>query len=84
MWDDQFEELIRGYLPFLSPSEPLEADADLRDLGLDSLATVDVLGRVEEAFGVRFVDEALSLDTFSTPEKLWGTISSLRAAAAIG
>jgi acyl carrier protein len=76
-WDQRFEDLLREYLPFLSPEEPLAPDSDLRDAGLDSLGTVELLGSLEEAYGVRFVDEALSLDTFATPQTVWETLSRL-------
>ena len=70
--DKNFEELLRGYLPFLDAAEPLEADTDLRNSGLGSL---------EGAYGIRFVNEALSLDTFATPAVLWETVTRLQAAA---
>ncbi|MGW2649309.1 phosphopantetheine-binding protein [Streptomyces sp. NPDC001393] len=80
-WDKKFEELLRDYLPFLDADEPLEADTDLRLSGLDSLAAVELLGSLESAYAVRFVDEALSLDTFATPAVLWETVTRLQTAA---
>lgn len=79
-WDQNFEELLRGYLPFLDEDEPLAADTDLRDNGLDSLGAVELLGSLESAYDVRFVDEALSLDTFATPAVLWQTLTRLQSA----
>ena len=43
MWDNQFEELLRQYLPFLAADEQLSADTPLREFGLDSLAMVELL-----------------------------------------
>jgi len=83
-WDQRFEDLLREYLPFLSSDEPLTPDTDLRDAGLDSLGTVELLGLLEEAYGVRFVDEALNLDTFATPGSLWGTLSRMSETATSG
>ncbi|MGP4012656.1 phosphopantetheine-binding protein [Streptomyces sp. 4N124] len=83
-WDQQFEDLLREYLPFLSSDEPLTADTELRDAGLDSLATVELLGSLEAAYDVRFVDEALNLETFATPATLWGTLSRMAEARAAG
>ncbi|KPI28840.1 phosphopantetheine-binding protein [Streptomyces sp. NPDC086989] len=80
-WDKNFEELLREYLPFLSAEEPLEADTDLRAVGLDSLGVVELLGSLEGAYDVRFTDEALSLETFATPAVLWEQIGALREAA---
>ncbi|MFF4345213.1 phosphopantetheine-binding protein [Kitasatospora sp. NPDC001540] len=81
MWDERFEESVRRFLPYLPADEELVADAPLRDFGLDSLATVDLLSVLEDAYEVRFQDEALSLATFETPETLWKTLSRIRAAA---
>ncbi|WP_331742181.1 phosphopantetheine-binding protein [Streptomyces sp. NBC_01006] len=80
-WDRRFEELLREYLPFLSEGEPLAPDTSLRDAGLDSLGTVELLGSLESAYGVRFVDDALSPETFATPEVLWAALGRLSQAA---
>ncbi|WP_435053316.1 phosphopantetheine-binding protein [Kitasatospora phosalacinea] len=72
---------MRRFLPYLPADEELVADAPLRDFGLDSLATVDLLSVLEDAYEVRFQDEALSLATFETPETLWKTLSRIRAEA---
>ncbi|MEV7423572.1 MULTISPECIES: phosphopantetheine-binding protein [unclassified Streptomyces] len=77
MWDDQFEELLRRFLPFLPPQEPLESDVKLRDLGLDSLGTVELLGNLENAYQVRFLDGALTMETFETPGVLWKTVENM-------
>ncbi|WP_335936438.1 phosphopantetheine-binding protein [Streptomyces sp. PTD5-9] len=77
MWDDRFEETLRTFLPFLPPQEPLTADAELRDLGLDSLGTVQLLGTLEETYQVRFRDSALTMDTFRTAGVLWETVEGM-------
>ncbi|MCF3137264.1 MULTISPECIES: phosphopantetheine-binding protein [Streptomyces] len=81
MWDDQFEGLIRPHLGFLPEDAPFTKDLDLRDAGLDSLGIVDLLIEIENAYDVKFTDDALSMETFSTPDALWRTLSGLRAAA---
>ncbi|MET9854944.1 acyl carrier protein [Streptomyces sp. NPDC006450] len=80
MWDKQFEETLRHHLPFLPSSQELLPDADLRDLGLDSLGTVELLAALESAYGIRFVDDALSLENFSRPDALWSVLSRRTAA----
>ena len=77
MWDQKFEEALRRYLPFLGTDEPLNKDIDLRDLGLDSLAIVELLASLENLYDVRFVDEALAMETFQTPGVLWTTLSGM-------
>ena len=73
---EEFEETVRQFLPYLPDDEPLRPDALLRDYGLDSLATVELLGALENRFQVRFREEALSLDSFRTPAVLWETLSA--------
>lgn len=82
MWDKQFEALLRRYLPFLPADEPLAEDAVLRDFGLDSLGTVELLAELEAGYGVRFVDDVLSMDTFASPAVLWATLSAMARPAA--
>ena len=77
MWDHQFEELLRTYLPFLAADEILAGDTSLRDLGLDSLGTVELLAALEARYDVRFLDDALSLETFATPGVLWAALSAI-------
>ena len=80
MWNEQFEKLVRQFLPYLAPDEALPADAELRDYGLDSLAAVELLSALEAEFGVRFADGALSLETFESPTVLWLALSDARGA----
>ncbi|WP_327066361.1 phosphopantetheine-binding protein [Kitasatospora sp. NBC_01250] len=77
MWDEKFEETLRRFLPFLPPGEQLASDTPLRELGLDSLGTVELLGNLENAYDIRFLDDALTLETFETPAVLWKTVSGL-------
>jgi acyl carrier protein len=74
-WDDRFEKLLRGHMPFLSPGTEMTADLRLRDHGLDSLGIIDLLVSLEETYGVRLRDDALTLETFETPQTLWNTLS---------
>ncbi|MBM7439971.1 phosphopantetheine-binding protein [Streptomyces sp. HB132] len=77
MWDDQFEEILRPFLPFLPPQEPLTTDQELKDLGLDSLGMVQLLGTLEEAYQVRFRDSALTMGTFRSAGVLWETVEGM-------
>ncbi|MFD4660495.1 MULTISPECIES: phosphopantetheine-binding protein [unclassified Kitasatospora] len=77
MWDEKFEETLRRFLPFLPPGEQLESDTPLRELGLDSLGTVELLGNLEAAYDVRFLDDALTPETFETPAVLWKAMAGM-------
>jgi acyl carrier protein len=81
MWDEQYESLLREHLSLLEPHEELTPDLNLREFGLDSLGIVDLLMSIEAAYGVRLTDEALSMETFETPEVLWKTLTGLQEAA---
>jgi acyl carrier protein len=78
VWDRKFEDLLRRFLPFLSVDESLTEDISLRDLGLDSMGTVELLAALETDYSVRFRDENLTMATFATPGVLWKTLGALK------
>jgi acyl carrier protein len=78
MWDEQFEVLIRRYLPFLPADEDFHPDLKLREFGLDSLGAVDLLVSLESAYGIRLTDDVLSMETFETPGMLWSALSRVQ------
>jgi acyl carrier protein len=65
--------------PYITRSDldPLQADADLMSLGLNSLGVVSVLSDVEDAFRIEFPIESLSMATFETPRALWSVVLGL-------
>jgi acyl carrier protein len=79
MWDDQFEDIVRPHLTFLPEGADFTESLDLRDAGLDSLGIVDLLIALENAYDVKFTDDALTMETFATPGALWNTIAGLNA-----
>jgi acyl carrier protein len=81
MWDEQFEDILRRYLPFLPAGDAIDADTGLTDYGLDSLGIVDLLESLEGGYHVAFVGDALSREAFETPGSLWRTLVGLRQAA---
>ena len=81
MWDSTFDETLRSYLPFLPAEEALTAETPLREYGLDSLATVELLSVLEQSYNVRFEDDALNLETFENPGRLWNTLAALQPAS---
>ncbi|MFD0685011.1 acyl carrier protein [Actinomadura fibrosa] len=78
MWDESFEELLRKHLPLLEPRDPVTAELSLADFGLDSMGMVALLSSLEEAYGVRFLDDALDAGNFATPATLWSTLAAMR------
>ncbi|GAA3291357.1 acyl carrier protein [Streptomyces cinereospinus] len=81
MLDAKFDAILRRYLPFLSATEVIDENTSLRDYGLDSMATVELIGDLESEYRIRFVDDLLSLETFDTPGRIWAGISRMTAPA---
>ncbi|MGN9910038.1 phosphopantetheine-binding protein [Phytohabitans sp. LJ34] len=74
---ERFDEVLRRHLKYLPAGEPLAPDADLRSLGLDSMAAVDLLFDIEDSFDIVLPDEALVEQTFTTPAALRGVLDEL-------
>ncbi|WP_055526091.1 phosphopantetheine-binding protein [Streptomyces graminilatus] len=77
-WDPTYEALLLEALPRLAAKGELLPDTSLKAAGLDSLAMVEVLVRVEETYGIAVPDSELMADTFATPASLWRVVSALR------
>ncbi|MFD4338128.1 phosphopantetheine-binding protein [Streptomyces anulatus] len=78
-WTPQFEEALRAHLPLLPADQALTPQARLATLGLDSLATVQLLVGMEDALGVLIPDELLTPENFATPAALWTAVGGLLA-----
>ena len=66
--EQQLVVLLRERL--LETTAPLDADADLYTLGLDSMAIMQLLILVEEEYGVSLPESALTRENFSTARQL--------------
>ncbi|MFG6402475.1 phosphopantetheine-binding protein [Microbacterium sp. P04] len=76
---ERFLTLLRALLPNL-PEDDAEARLNvLRDHGLDSLATVELLVNLEDEFGIEFPDDKLTSSTFVTAAALWEVVRDLLA-----
>lgn len=71
---DRYEEVLRRHLKYLPDGAELGPDADLKSLGLDSMAAVNLLFDLEDTFDIVLPDEALVERTFATPAALQQTI----------
>ncbi|MFD7032587.1 phosphopantetheine-binding protein [Streptomyces sp. NPDC059917] len=74
-WDDRYEDVLAELLPRLAEERPLAAEAGLRGAGLDSMAIVELLVRLEEAYQVAIPDEELGPEAFETVGSLWEVVS---------
>jgi len=63
----------------LEPGEPLPPETPLREIGMTSIALVELLDRVEDHFRVQFPDAMLTEETFFSVASLSTALSSLLA-----
>jgi acyl carrier protein len=82
--ETQFIQIVRNYLKYLKPDAELKLDAQLKPLGLDSMAAVDLLLDIEDNYGVTLPDRYLTEETFSTTQALWTVVDDLRSAVEVG
>lgn len=79
VWDGQFETILRAHLPALSLAQPLRPDDSLRDLGLDSIGTLEILLALEDLYGVEIHEESIGHDPFASAGHLWSAVRDWRA-----
>ena len=72
-FSQKLQGVLRRHLKFLEPGAVLTSDSALGALGLDSMAAVNLLIDLEEAFGTKIPDDLLSAETFDTLGSLEST-----------
>jgi len=80
---DRVRELLRAHGRLAVPVDKLNDDSDLFAVGLTSLATVNLMLAVEEAFDIEFPDGALSRRTFESIGALSGVVVRIAEPGAI-
>ncbi|WP_328647604.1 phosphopantetheine-binding protein [Amycolatopsis sp. NBC_00348] len=73
--DPRMTELLTPFLKFLNGRE-LGPDDSLRECGLDSMQSINVLFEIEDVFGISLPDEDITDATFATPATLWTAVSA--------
>jgi acyl carrier protein len=81
--DAHFLALLRSHLKYAG-DVPITGQSSLRDLGLDSMRSIELLFAVEDTYGVAIPDERLTDDTFETPETLWAVVAEMSGATPDG
>ena len=74
---EAFLGILHSYLRQLGDGNTLTMESNLYELGLDSMAAVNLLLELEEIYGVIFPDALLTESTFETPLALKSAIVSL-------
>jgi acyl carrier protein len=75
--EDRIIQIIMKSDVLPSDASLADAESNLWDSGMDSLASVRLLVLLEDAFTVEFPDELLTRDTFSTVRRLASIIGEL-------
>jgi len=73
----KLQEILRPKLRFLTPGADVPMDEDLGELGLDSMASIDLLMDIESQLGVQIPDELMTAETFETGNHLLAVIEKL-------
>jgi acyl carrier protein len=73
----KLQAILSPKLRFLTPGAAVPMDEDLGKLGLDSMASIDLLMEIEQELGVQIPDDMMTADTFSTGNHLLAVIEKL-------
>lgn len=75
----KLQAVLRRHLRLLAPEAALPPGEPLGNLGLDSMAAINLLLELETAFGIQIPDDLLSAETFETFASLESTFRPLLA-----
>ena len=73
----RLQTVLRPHLRFLDRQQPIPRNEDLGKLGLDSMAAINLLLDLEQAFNIKIPDSLLTAETFETAASLEETIRPL-------
>lgn len=73
-------DVVTRHLPLLASDATLQADDDLRALGLTSLEMVAVLVDIETTHDVTIPDHLVGPAAFRTPASLWDAVRQVAPA----
>ncbi|MFC8845935.1 MULTISPECIES: phosphopantetheine-binding protein [unclassified Micromonospora] len=75
--DPRFVDLLEPFLKFLRGQE-ITTGSRLRELGLDSMQSIELLFAIEDTFGISLPDDDLNDTTFETAGSLWRAVQAAR------
>jgi acyl carrier protein len=73
----QYEELIRRHSQLADEDGPLDSDAPMTQLGIESAQIVLLILELEETFQIELPGSFLTPEVFATPRSLWSALSNL-------
>jgi acyl carrier protein len=74
---DQIRDVLAAHGHMEVDPREVDEQADLYELGLTSLASVNVMLALEEAFDIEFPDEVLKKDTFASVRNIEQVVERL-------
>ncbi len=72
MLDHDFSDLLSSFVP--QAPRPITEDVRLRDAGLDSIHSIDLLLAIEDRYDIEFPSHLLNDATFDTAGSLWSAV----------
>ncbi|MCM3038994.1 acyl carrier protein [Paenibacillus motobuensis] len=69
-YETELREMIVALVPLTVPIREVDIDTDFRMLGMDSLAFINLVTKIEDKFEIIFPDEKLIMEEASTIQKL--------------
>jgi len=77
--EPKFDALLRRHCRLVAPGSPIDPDALLATLGVDSLEVVEMIVAIEDEFDLAIPQEMLTPEVFATPATIWQAIGELSA-----
>jgi acyl carrier protein len=74
--ETKFKSLIQKYM--FDKNAELQGDEKLKDLGLDSMTSIDLLLELETVYDISIPMENLNEHTFATPANLWHVVQEIK------
>jgi acyl carrier protein len=78
-----FLNTLRQHLALLNPTDEIPLDKPLVDLGLDSLAAIELVLDLEDGFAITFPDDTLGPSLFENAAALHRVLAELLAAQSV-
>jgi acyl carrier protein len=76
-WPDEFDVILRRHCQLDDADAPIDPDAMLTALGMDSMEVVEFIVSIEDAFDLTIPQELLTPQTFATPGTVWNMVAGL-------
>ncbi|MEU0383191.1 phosphopantetheine-binding protein [Streptomyces chartreusis] len=73
-WPVPFDRILRRHCRFLDDDTPIDGQASLGSLGVDSLEIVELIVALEEEFAVEIPPHLLTPQAFANPDAIWSLL----------